>query len=89
MRKRRMKVENMYLLKKKQADRRRWERTLRLPWKAILSIACRCGIVLGFIAFIGIWAGAESGALLIGRRLLWTVADGILVFWLLRKEGGR
>ncbi len=47
--------------------------------RKIFNILCRCGMVIGVIALIGIWGGAEFGELLIGRRILWTVMDLLLI----------
>ncbi|MBQ8894369.1 MAG: hypothetical protein IJ043_08180 [Clostridia bacterium] len=45
----------------------------------IVNLLCRLTVVIGFVAVVGIWGGAEFGALLIGKRLLWTAADVILI----------
>ena len=44
-----------------------------------INLLCRCGIVLGFISFIGIWGGMEFGSMLIGRRILWTALNLLLI----------
>ena len=45
----------------------------------IVNMLCRLAVVIGFVAFVGIWSGAEFGALLIGKRLLWTAVDVLLI----------
>ena len=58
----------------------------RVLLRNLLNILCRFGMVIGCIAFIGIWGGMEFGELLIGRRLLWSVADILLICALAQGE---
>ena len=51
----------------------------RVKLRRIVNLLCRLAVVIGFVAFIGIWGGAEFGALLIGKRLLWTAVDVLLI----------
>lgn len=63
------KVANTYLL-----NRTVIPKFERAAIRRIVNFLCRLTAVIGFVAFIGIWAGMESGPLLIGWRLLWTAA---------------
>ena len=68
------KIANTYILKQLSAPVVERDKLRR-----IANLLCRLTTVIGFVAFIGIWGGAEFGALLIGKRLLWTAADVILI----------
>lgn len=57
-------MQNLYLLKKQKG------RTLR----KVAAVALRCGVILGLIGLLACWAGMEFGPLMIGKRLIWSVA---------------
>lgn len=66
-----LKMENLYILQQS-CRPRRIERAKVIK---ALNVFYRCCLVIGFIVFIGIWAGAENSELMFGRRLLWTATD--------------
>lgn len=65
-----VKMENLYILRKQKG---------RIVGRRILKWICQVGIVVGCIAFFGIWGGMEFGPIMIGRRLLWTGIDAVAV----------
>ena len=70
---------------KRQCRGRNYHNERELLKKAI-NFICRCGVVIGFVCFIGIWGGMEFGPLLIGKRLLWSLIDIALTYAAIRIE---
>ena len=68
------KVKNLYCIRKTNHHRVERAKVLR-----IVNSFFRAVMVIGFICFIGIWGGIEFGPLLIGKRLLWSLIDALIV----------
>ena len=58
--------KNMYLLEK---EKKKSRGKLRIG----MNIFFRCGAVMAFVMFIGVWAGMECGPLMLGRRMIASV----------------